>query len=126
RFGTQPKHAGRDLTPGRCSAKAHDREHLGLGGRRVLVSRDWSGKTLPTHRADRAEIVRATLTEAGIDPDQHGTPGDETTPGGAARYTWEPVDPSRDDLPHHRVILAQLVSQRIRWRQQYEAAQTRE
>src|SRR5699024_11168346 len=42
RFGTQPKHAGRDLTPGRCSAKAHDREHLGLGGRRVLVSRDWS------------------------------------------------------------------------------------
>ena len=92
----------------------------------MLVSRDWSGKTLRTHRADRADVVRATLTEAGIDPDQHGTPTEATTPGGASRYTWAPVDPARDDLPHHRVILAQVVSQRIRWRQQYEAAKTRE
>src|SRR5699024_779447 len=78
RYGIQPKNAGAHLTPGRCTAKAHDRDHLGLGGRRVLVSRDWSGKTTREHRADRAVIVRATLTEAGIDPDQHGTP-DETT-----------------------------------------------
>ena len=34
------------MRPGWCSSKAHDRENLGLGGRRVLVSRQWSGKTL--------------------------------------------------------------------------------
>ncbi|WP_328823625.1 hypothetical protein [Microlunatus kandeliicorticis] len=30
------------MRAGDCSSKAHDREHLGLGGRRVLVSRQWS------------------------------------------------------------------------------------
>jgi hypothetical protein len=67
RYGVQPKHAGPDLVPGHCDAKAHDREHLGLGGRRVLVSRDWSGETLAQHAADRADVVRAVLEEAGID-----------------------------------------------------------
>jgi hypothetical protein len=28
------------LSPGRGPVEAHDREHLGVGGRRVLVSRD--------------------------------------------------------------------------------------
>src|SRR5699024_5426651 len=125
RYGTQPRHAGSHLSPGRCASKAHDRDHLGLGGRRVLVSRDWSGKTIREHRADRAEIVRATLTEAGIDPDQHGTPDDETTPDCQRRFTWTAVYPVHDDLPPHRVLVAQMVSQRMRWRQQYEAAKTR-
>src|SRR5699024_7811216 len=93
--------------------------------RSALVSRDWSGKTTRQHRVDRAQIVRATLTEAGIDPDQHGIP-DGTTDDGAPRYTWSAVDPLHDDLPHHRVIIAQLIIQRMRWRQQYEAAKTRE
>ncbi|HKH53934.1 MAG TPA: replication initiator [Propionibacteriaceae bacterium] len=38
------------LIPGRRPSKAHDREQLGVGGRRVLVSREWSGKTLSEHR----------------------------------------------------------------------------
>ncbi len=50
RYGVQPKDAGRELAAGRCTAKAHDRHHLGLGGRRVLVSRDWTGKTLDRAR----------------------------------------------------------------------------
>ena len=41
------------------------RENLGLGGRRVLVSRQWSGKTLSEHRADRATVVREALTSPG-------------------------------------------------------------
>ena len=34
------------LIPGGCKGKAHRREYLGYGGRRVLASRKWSGKTL--------------------------------------------------------------------------------
>ena len=52
--------AGPGLVPGHCPSKAHDREHLGVGGRRVLVSRGWSGKTLTEHKADRAAVVRAS------------------------------------------------------------------
>ena len=66
RYGIQPKGAGPDLAPGFCTGKAHRREHLGLGGRRVLVSRKWSSKTLARHRADRADVVRAALESAGI------------------------------------------------------------
>jgi hypothetical protein len=55
------------MIPGMCPCKAHDRECLGLDGRRVLVSRHWTGKTLTEHKADRAAVVRAVLEEAGID-----------------------------------------------------------
>ncbi|WP_394346868.1 replication initiator [Thermobifida fusca] len=41
------------MRPGFCTSKAHRREHLGYAGRRVLVSRKWSGKTLANHKADR-------------------------------------------------------------------------
>ncbi|GAA3421729.1 hypothetical protein GCM10018952_69370 [Streptosporangium vulgare] len=34
------------MLPGRCKGKAHKAEHLGYAGRRVLVSRKWSNKTL--------------------------------------------------------------------------------
>lgn len=66
RYGIKPLDAGPGLAPGRCGGKAHDRDHLGLGGRRVLVSRQWSGKTLSEHRADRAIVVREALEAAGM------------------------------------------------------------
>ena len=47
------------------------RRTSGYGGRRVLVSRQWTGKTLAGHKADRAAVVRAALEEAGVDPDDH-------------------------------------------------------
>jgi hypothetical protein len=53
RYGIQPKNARPGLVPGACKGKAHRREYLGYPGRRVLVSRKWSGKTLADHRADR-------------------------------------------------------------------------
>ena len=46
RYGIQPKGARPGLVPGACKGKAHDRQHLGYAGRRVLTSRKWSGKTL--------------------------------------------------------------------------------
>jgi hypothetical protein len=58
RYAVQPKDLGPGMRAGRCpSSKAHDRENLGLGGRRVLVSRQCSGKTLTEHKADRATVV---------------------------------------------------------------------
>lgn len=47
RYGIEPDQPGPGLTPGRCPSPAHDRENLGIGGRRVLVSRQWSGRPSP-------------------------------------------------------------------------------
>jgi len=58
------------------------REYLGYAGRRVLVSRKWSGKTLADHRADRKEWLLRTLGVSATDP---------------ARYAWEPVAPTDQD-----------------------------
>ncbi|MGH3264938.1 MAG: replication initiator, partial [Trebonia sp.] len=46
RYGVQPKNAKPGMRPDACKGKAHRREYLGYAGRRVLVSRKWSGKTL--------------------------------------------------------------------------------
>jgi hypothetical protein len=83
RYGIQPDEPGPGLVPGYCLSKAHDAEHLGLGGRRVLVSRKWTGKTLTDHKADRAEIVRAVLAEAGIEaPDRDRCAADQLAADG--------------------------------------------
>jgi hypothetical protein len=34
------------MSPGRCKGKAHQLEHLGIAGRRILISRKWSNKRL--------------------------------------------------------------------------------
>jgi 8-oxo-dGTP pyrophosphatase MutT (NUDIX family) len=126
RYGVQPQNASSGMAPGWCRSKAHDREHLGLGGRRVLVSRRWTGKTLDQHGADRAAIVRAVLEEAGIDPDDHNTySATVLRPDGQPRYHWSPVNPSDlGDTPYARVI-AHTIRRRQRWREQYEAAKAR-
>ena len=125
-YGIQPKDVTAGMAPGWCRSKAHDREHLGLGGRRVLVSRRWTGKTLDQHRADRAAIVRAVLEEAGIDPDDHDTySATALRPDGQPRYHWSPVNPSDlGETPYARVI-AHTIRRRQRWREQYAAAKAR-
>ncbi|MGH3781733.1 MAG: replication initiator [Pseudonocardiaceae bacterium] len=45
-YAIQPHGARHSMTPGRCKGKAHQPEHLGIAGRRVLVSRKWSNKTV--------------------------------------------------------------------------------
>ncbi len=65
-FAVQPNNARPGLSPGRCTGKAHRRETLGFGGRRVLVSRQWSGKSLADHRNDRKTWVRTLLTTLSI------------------------------------------------------------
>jgi excisionase family DNA binding protein len=109
------------MLPGHCKHKAHDRDHLGLGGRRVLVSRRWSGKTLAGHKADRAAVVRQALEEAGIDPDDH----DElSVVGSDGRCSWELLGRSQVDAPTYAAAISQVIRTRQRWRAEYDAAKT--
>jgi hypothetical protein len=67
----------RKLQDGHCRAKDHQADILGIGGRRVLVSRQWSGQTLADHGHDQAASVRKTLAvglghTADISDDQAG------------------------------------------------------
>ncbi len=100
RYGVQPKNPRAGLRPGYCKGKAHRREHLGYAGRRVLVSRKWSGKTLADHRADRKAWLMATLGLSATDP---------------ARYAWEPVAPSELDYMPHAQRLLHVIAERRRW-----------
>ena len=100
RYGVQPKSPRPGLKPGYCKGKAHRREHLGYAGRRVLVSRKWSGKTLADHRADRKAWLMATLGISATDP---------------ARYRWEPVTPGDTDHMPNAQRLLHVVADRIEW-----------
>ena len=119
RYGIQPKDAGPGLRPGCCPSKAHDAEHLGLGGRRVLVSRKWTGKTLDVHRADRAAVVRQVLVEAGVqvaEPDRCAA--DVLAPDGEPRFAWSVLPPGEGS--YNAAVFAQI--QRQEWRAQYDKA----
>ncbi|MEU0090459.1 replication initiator [Kribbella sp. NPDC006257] len=124
RYGVQPQGAEAGMRPGWCGSKAHDRHHLGLGGRRVLVSRQWTGKTLSEHRADRAEVVRQTLAAAGVDmPDTDRFAATAALEDGQPRFIWEPVDRANDDdLPTWHGLMTRGITERIRWRTDYEQA----
>jgi hypothetical protein len=113
-YGIQPKGARHSMTPGHCKGKAHQPEHLGIAGRRVLVSRKWSNKSLDDHRADRTEFVRQLLHAAGIQP-SHGVQD--------GPYRWERTAPTDPDVPPRPVLLLQAVAQRQRWKAEYTAAQ---
>jgi hypothetical protein len=120
RYGVEPRDAGPGLVAGMCPGPAHDRDNAGLGGRRVLVSRHWSGKTLAQHAADRAAVVREALAAAGVEaPDAGRMAADVLDDEGEARYRWEPVEPGEVD---YRAAVLHLAHERHRWRQQYTAA----
>ena len=102
--------------PGFCKGKAHRREHLGYGGRRVLVSRKWSGKTLADHKNDRKTWVLARLAEAGISATGQAS--------GDRRFLWERARPGDRDVKPvtHRILL--LIDERITRRRQLNQALT--
>jgi hypothetical protein len=100
RYGIQPKNARPGLVPGCCKGKAHGADHLGYAGRRVLVSRKWSGKTLADHRADRQQWLLSTLGVSATDP---------------SRYRWELVAPGDPDHMDHARRLLHAVADRARW-----------
>ena len=100
RYGIQPKNARPGLAPGRCKGKAHDADHLGYAGRRVLVSRKWSGKTLADHRADHQQWLLEMLGVSATDP---------------ARYSWELVAPGDPDHMDYARRILHAVADRARW-----------
>lgn len=123
RFGIQPKDPGPGTAPGMCPSKAHDRENLGLGGRRVQVSRNWTGKTLAQHRADRAEVVRQVLAESAIAaPERDRWSADVLTDDGRRRFVW--ADMPTDDADYIDVVMASIAEQQ-RWRTEYQTARQR-
>jgi hypothetical protein len=113
-YGIQPQGARHSTIPGRCKGKTHQPEHLGIAGRRVLVSRKWSNKTLDDHRAERGEFVRQLLHAAAIQPSEDLENGP---------YVWERTAPADPDVPPRPVLLLHAIAQRQRWKAEYTAAQ---
>lgn len=112
RFGIQPKDAKPGMTPGRCKGKAHRRETLGFGGRRVLVSRKWSGKSLGDHKRDQRQWVLDVLGTSATDAD-------------ADAIVWEPVKPGDPDVAPLSHRLMRAMEDRARWRQALDEARRR-
>ena len=110
RYGIQPRNARPGLRPGCCKGKAHRREYLGYAGRRVLVSRKWSGKTLADHRADRKTWLTGMLGLPATDP---------------CRYTWELVAPGDPDHMPNGQRLLHVVADRIQWQTAIDQARRR-
>jgi len=100
RYCVTPEDAGPGLVPGMCASPAHDRENLGLGGRR--------------------EVVAQVLAAAGIEaPDADRLAADRTLPDGSPRFVW--TDSAPDETTYVAVIAASL-RQANTWRAQYETA----
>ncbi|WP_374404211.1 replication initiator, partial [Frankia sp. Cj3] len=116
RYGVQPKNPKAGLVPGRCRGKAHRRETLGFGGRRVLVSRKWSGKTLTDHREDRKMWIREQLAILG----HTGT--DDAASGRPDRVVWQLLRPGDPAAPRREHLLLRAVADRHHWRTQLDAA----
>jgi hypothetical protein len=101
-YGVQPDRAKPGLVPGRCSGKVHQHHTLGFTGRRVLISRQWSGKTLTDHRADNRAWVRTVLAGAlDNDDDQGDTPD---------RYTYSLARPDDPDVPSTQVRIMRAIA----------------
>jgi len=110
RYGIQPKNARPGLIPGGCRGKAHRPEHCGYAGRRVLVSRKWSGKTLADHRADRKAWLVETVGLEVPDP---------------GRYSWAQVAPADPDYLPPEQRLLHVVAERARWKAALDEARRR-
>jgi hypothetical protein len=101
RYGINPRNPKAGMWPGHCRGKAHRRAYLGYAGRRVLVSRRWSGKTLTDHRADRKAWLLAMLD----------LPAPDTESG---RYAWQRITPADPDHIPPAAALLHILTDRAR------------
>jgi hypothetical protein len=119
------------MVPGYCRAKVHQLDTLGIGGRRVLVSRDWSGKTLKDHKWDQVLWVRRLLAvslghEAPVD-DATAAKIDAAREGGApAPIAWELANPRDPDVDALYLRLMRAIATQNLYRQQREEAKERD
>ena len=84
RYGIQPKNARPGLAPGCCKGKAHDADHLGYAGRRVLCSVSGPARPWPT----TGPTARNGCCGPSVfrQPTRPGTPGSWLLP--LTRITW--------------------------------------
>jgi hypothetical protein len=112
RYGIQPLAVTSKTVAGHCKGRAHRRTTLGLPGRRVLVSRKWSGKALADHRADRKAFVAQALAAVGIQK-----PAPDTS-----RLIWRKVAPGDQNVPPRAHLILHAIAERISWRAEYDRA----
>jgi len=112
RCGIQPLAANSKTVPGHCKGRAHRRTTLGLPGRRVLVSRKWSGKSLADHQADRKAFVTAMFAAVGIVKPATNT----------GRLVWRKVAHGDQNVPPRAHLIMHAVAERITWRAEYDRA----
>jgi hypothetical protein len=110
-YGVQPDKAKPGLNPGRCSGKVHQRRTLGFTGRRVLISRQWSGKTLADDRADNRSWIRTVLSGALADDEQPHDQGDTQQ-----RYYFQLAKPDDPDVPSLQVRIMRSIALRDEWK----------
>ncbi|WP_216917972.1 helitron helicase-like domain-containing protein [Nocardia noduli] len=110
RYGIVPKGATEKTQPGRCRGKNHRRDLLGVPGKRCLTSGQWSGKTLPDHKADRLEFVRNELAAVGIIPPD------------TSHLRITPVGPGDRDAPPRSHLIIALTSAKKARRAEYDMA----
>jgi hypothetical protein len=112
RYGIQPLGVTSKTVAGHCKGRAHRRTTLGLPGRRVLVSRKWSGKALADHRADRKTFVAQALAAVGIQKPAPNT----------SRLIWRKVAPGDQNVPPRAHLIMRAIAERITWRAEYDRA----
>jgi hypothetical protein len=119
-YGIQPDKAKPGLNPGHCSGKVHQRHTLGFTGRRVLISRQWSGKTLADHRADNQTWIRTVLAGALADDEQPREPDDQVA--NDDRYYYQLANPDDPDVPTLQVRIMRSIAIRDEWRRSLHQA----
>lgn len=110
RYGIVPVGATDKTVPGRCKGKTHRRDLLGIPGKRTPNSRQWSGKTLPDHQADRTEFVRQLLAAVGIEKPER------------TDLRFSLVKPGDKNVPPRDYIIMAAIAQRTKWRAEYTRA----
>jgi hypothetical protein len=120
RYGIQPEGAREKMQPGYCRSRVHQLDTLGIGGKRVLVSRLWSGKTLADHKWDQAAWVRRILAvNLGHEQANLDAAAADGTP---ANVSWELARPGDPDVPDLARRLLREISTRIQHRAAIAAA----
>jgi hypothetical protein len=134
-YGVQPDHAKPGLTPGRCRGKVHQRHTLGFTGRRMLVSRKWSTRTLADVKADNRAWVKAILSGAldGHEQDAaddqaaaDGRPVPAVDPmNGPKRYRYSYARPGSPGVPTTDELIAHQIEMKLKWKADLDAARAR-
>jgi hypothetical protein len=119
-YGVQPENAKKGLTPSRCKGKVHQPATLGYTGRRCLVSRNWSNKTLTDHRLDGREWFRAIVTG------QIGHQADAESNENHQYYYYELARTDDLDVPPQQERIFRSIAARLKARQAIQAARDRD